>query len=385
MYKATSALVRKDLLISLRKPAFFILSLAIPLFFVTVYALVTFVSATNPVAIARESNGPYSDQLVQTLSSMKNVDGKWYEVKTTDPEEARNLYETGQVPAVITIPGSFDDQIAQGGKADVRLKVYNINSDGTKNLQLRLAHAVHLFEREVNPNNSISVDERTVFPAEVPFQRYWATALLVFAVIYVSSVNAGSLLAREWEERTAKSVVLSPSGFRPLIFGKWTTALLQALLGTLLVLIPLAVVMGLPVLKLGPTSWLYLLAFALYGSAIGAVLGVAFKSSLQIIPVATIIAVAHLLLCGLEIYLRGIAQEGFLLWFWWISSIIPVSGIIDAMRLSIEGFPASSYAAAGLSTGVAWRPLGWLLVLTAALTTYAVWLLRRRLKFTQGA
>jgi ABC-2 type transport system permease protein len=374
MLRSTLAMVRKDLLVNLRNPLFLAISVAVPLLFVTLYALVVQVSATNPIAVARASQGPASEAFVTILQEMESVDGRFFRVLTLDPEEAFALYRRGDVGGVLEIPPSFDAQLARGEPAEVRLHIYNINSDGTKNLQLRLDHAIYRFQAAQPGAPFVAIDERPVFPRDMSIKTYLGTALLMFAVVFAAMLHTGSLLTREWEERTAKLVVLSPRGLAPLLLGKWLGALVLTGLSTALVLPVLALTLGYPVASLGGASWAYLLAWFLYGAALGALLGVGFQQSLPMVPLCVVIAVGHFFLSGYESYIRGLAHDGGLLWAWRLSSWWPLARLADALRFEVAGEPGP----------FAWYAYAGAVLLALVLTVPAVGALGRRLRFAQG-
>lgn len=373
MLRAAFSLAWKDILSNLRTPFFLVVTVAVPLVFSGLYSLVVQVSATNPIAIARYSQGPYSEIFISILQEMKSVDGPYFRILTTNPGEAFDLYEDGDVGGVIEIPPDFDEQIERGNHADTNLHVYNINSDATKNLQLRLDHAIYLYQQQAN-GMTVTVQETATFQHDMSIKTYLGTALLMFTVLFAAMANTGSLLAQEWEDRTAKMVILTPHGFGALIFGKWLGAFLLTCISMLLGLIILRVTLAFPVTQLGINSWLSLLTFFFYGAAIGAFLGVRFQQSLPIIPICVMIAIVHFFLSGYESYIRGLAHEGGLYWVWQLTSWFPLARLTDAIRFDVLGW----------QTDFNWPLLGATLVLAALLTTPAIMYLRNHLNFSQG-
>lgn len=207
------ALAGKDLTVTRRSPTFLAITVLVPLVFVGLYALLVQVSATSPVAIAQEGTGPHSQRMVQVLKDMSSVDGEFFEIRTTDPDEARRMFDDGEIGAVLTIPADFDRSVEAGRPVSVPLQVFNINSDGTKNFQLRAEHAVRQFAAD-GGGSLATVKETSAFSEDMRITVYLGTGLLMFAILYASMVNTGTLVAREWEERTAKPLVLSPSATR---------------------------------------------------------------------------------------------------------------------------------------------------------------------------
>lgn len=372
--KPILALVGKDLRISKRSPMFLAITVLVPLIFVTLYSLLVRVSATSPVAIAMEGTGPHSQQMLSVLTDISSVDGKFYEVRTTDPAKARKMFADGDVGALLVIPADFDQKVDAGQPVSLPLQVFNINSDGTKNFQLRAERAVRQFAGSSGAN-LVGVSETSAFPRDMRITIYLGTGLLMFAILYASMVNTGTLVAREWEERTAKSVVLSPAGNASFILGKWLAAAAQTLVSLVLVLAGLAWLLDYPVFSLGWNTVLAVVALFCYGAGFGALIGVALRRSLPMIPICVVLAVAHFFFSGYESYLRGFAHGGGVEWLWKLTHWMPMAPLTDQMRFEASGLHSAS---------VDWVSVGWTLAAAAVLTTIATVRMRRALVFAQG-
>ncbi|WP_019548491.1 ABC transporter permease [Streptomyces sulphureus] len=374
MFKATRALVAKDLLVSRRNPVFFLLGVVVPLMFVLLYAFIVGAATTAPIGFAVESQGPQTQKFMQTIRSMQSEDGDAWEIRTTDPDEARKLYESGETVGVITIPASFESDMEKG-RAKTEVLTRNINSDITKNLNLRMQDAIGMVQQAEDSDHLVAVKEQNRWSTDMSFTRYMGASLLMFAILYASMVNTGTLIAREWEERTAKTLVLSPKGWWPLVIGKWLTAFIQTAITMVLVGGVLWLALDYPVHRLGPGSWGPLLLFFLYGSALGVLLGVALRRSLPLVPIAAVVTLVHFLVFGFESYMRGYAHEGLVEFLWWCARFWPVSSAIDQIRYAVEGlepyYSQSHY-------------LLWLSAVIVALVGAAIAVLRKRIRFTQG-
>ncbi|MTE21403.1 ABC transporter permease subunit [Streptomyces sp. TRM43335] len=376
MWSSVRAMVGKDLTVSRRNPTFVIITVLVPLVFVSLYALLTTVSTTQPVAVAKEGDGPHSERMMRVLETMRNADGELFEIRTTDPRTAREMFADGEVGAVLTIPAEFDRRVEDGEPVALPLKVFNINADATKNFQLRTEHAVRVFSQQRSADVALTeVEEDSHFSEDMKTTVYLGTSLIMFAVLYASMVNAGTLVAREWEERTAKPLVLTPTGTTPLLLGKWIGAGSQTVVSTLLALLGLYLLLDYPVLSLGPVSWLSLLLLFCYGSALGSLLGAVLRRSLPLVPLCVVVAITHFLLNGYESYMRGFAHGGLVEWTWAATHWWPVSGITQQIRQDVTGLGGP---------GVDWAALGWTAVAAAVLTLLATARMRRQFRFTQG-
>lgn len=375
MFRSILAIVRKDLLLIIRKPMFSIISLLVPLLFTIFYALVLHTSSTNPIVVANHSEGLYTDRFIDTLREIKSVDGSFLEIITLDSELAYEKYNNRQVDALVEIPASFEENLRAGKQSALKLKVFNINSDGTKNYQLRIDHALYEFHKNLNEDSFISINEDMTFSQDIPMKSYVSTGLLIFSVLLISMVSTGTLMAREWEERTAKLIVLTPKGFLPLIVGKWITAFLVTVVNTVLVLPLLYILLGYPIGQMSTLVWFYLLLFFLYGSAAGVLLGVLFKKTLPIVPISVVIAMSEFLVSSLESYIRGFAHGGMTELLWRLGSWWPSSEIIDTIRFTVEGFEQIT---------INWGASFYMIVWVGFILTIALFKLNKQLSFTQG-
>ncbi|MEN1969175.1 ABC transporter permease [Lentibacillus sp. N15] len=336
MLTAIRSIVEKDLKISARNTAMLILSIIVPVVFIFLYSLVAQLSFTNPVAISKGSEGIYSDQFVDMMKEMKSVDGSYFEILTTDPEKASKQYESGKVAGLIEIPSTFDESIENGEVPKVTLSVHNMNADTTKNLQLRLSHAIYLFQEKLAPDQNIAVDKGfSKFEQDVSFKWYTGIGLLVFAVLYAAMVNTGMLLAREWEDRTAKELILTPASFSSLILGKWITSFIQTFVSTLLVMAVLFFVLDFPLTRMNMTFVFWLFILFLLGASIGALAASTIKKTLPIVTLSALVGISIYLISGNESSIRGFAHGGVIEFIWKIATYIPVTDITNQLRLLI--------------------------------------------------
>lgn len=375
MFQAIRAIFTKDMKTTMRNPALLILSIIVPVVFVFLYSLITQLSATNPVVIARDSKGPASDKLLYILKNMESVDGKYFVIKTEDPKSAFEQYDNGKAAALIHIPPHFDQEILKGTAPEVRLLVHNLNSDGTKNFQLRLSHALYLFQNELNTGRQIKiVEEYSKFPRDVTMKLYISIGLLMFSVVYSSMVNTGILIVREWEERTGKEISLTSVGFSPFILGKWITALILTCISTILVLLVMSFTLKFPIWEMKPVIGLWIFLLFLFGASLGAIVGVYLRKSMPLITTSAVTGIFLYLICGNESSIRGFAYGGLIEVLWRSSQYIPISYIAENMRSTFLDAQAA-YTYNGLFSALG---------LIALFSTLAVHRLKRNLHYTQG-
>lgn len=376
MLTSMRAIVSKDLLVSRRAPTFLALGVVVPVMFVLLYAFIVQTATTAPIGFAVQSQGPHTEQFMSIIEDMRSEDGPAWEIRTTDPAEARKMYDSGETIGMVVIPPDFESNVS-AGHAKIDIVSQNINSDITKNLQLRVDTAIGVMQEKIDPQHAVQFQTQDRWKSAMSFTRYMGASLLMFAILYSSMVNTGSLVAREWEDRTAKAVVLSPRGLAPLIAGKWLAAFIQTFFTMIIVALTLWLTLDYPILELGPASWPPLLLMFLYGSALGVLLGVTLRRSLPLVPVAAVLSVVHFLLVGFESYMRGYAHGGLAEFLWQLARFWPVSGAIDQIRFTVEGLEPFYIDSQKHS-------LLWLSAVIVVLIGTAVTVLRKRLRFTQG-
>jgi hypothetical protein len=280
IFEPIVALVWKDWLRFSRQPFLVVISMVMPLVFIFFYSIIVPSSSTAPVVVAMESDAPAAQRLLQTLREIHSREGVYYEIVTTDPEQAHATFDSGHAFGLIVVPDTFETDLASG-KARVELHLHNINSDYSKNLRLRLDYAVRQFN-DSELGRAMQIEETTWLPHDPVMQDYISTSLLLFACLYSAMVNTGLQVASEWNDRTVKTLLLAPVGRSALIAGKVLAGLGQSVLGVAFVI--LALVLGFHFRPVG-SLWAMggvMFVVMLLGAGIGAMAGVASKQTLSV-------------------------------------------------------------------------------------------------------
>ncbi|MDU0348143.1 ABC transporter permease [Actinomyces sp. MRS3W] len=363
--RAVAAIAIKDWTRFVRQPFLMVISVVVPLVFIFFYSLIVPVSNNNPVVVADYDGGSTATRLVEVLRTIGSDEGPYYDVRTTDPGEAPDAFNTQRALAVIIIPEGFS-RAAADGEATVQLRLNNINSDYSKNLRLRLDAAVRALDDELT-EPVVRVEETRWLPRDPTMLGYISTSLLLFGCLYAAMVNTGLQVASEWNDRTVKDLLLAPLGRGALVAGKVLAGLGQSLASVALVLVVLVVGFD-----FRPTGSLLamagiILAALLMGSGIGAVVGVASKKTLVTASVLITLAVAFFLVSGNEESMRGLAWGQPMTGLWQLSRVLPTTYAFNSARsIMLTGDTADLPG-----------NLAIVLVATAAILTLAGWLLRR--------
>ena len=286
--RAALALARKDLISWFRTPIHVLVSFAPILVIMLVLGLTMGGVETMPVAIVLDApDDPMSQQFADTVSDIGTVNFPWFEIVTTDQKQAEELFQKNELLGIIEVPG-ITSQLQSGESATIKLRVSNLNDDITKNFRQRVQEACLAFNDRLQVSSvvpaspSIKANFNTFLPDDLSPLVFFGAGLVALAILMGGINNACTLVAREFEERTYKELVLAP-GTLSIIMGKWTSALLQTF-------ISVGIVWGLATLVcdfLPQGSLLPLLLLVLVGglafAGLGTLLGLYFK---QVIPAA---------------------------------------------------------------------------------------------------
>lgn len=329
--EAAWTVARKDWLLFSRQPFLIVVSVVMPLVFIFFYSIIVPSSSTNPIVVAVEDRGSAADRFVEVLREIRSQEGPYYEIVTTDPRKAREMFASGDALGMIVVPEGFDERLDGKPPAAVQLHLNNINSDYSKNLRLRLDYAVRQFSDQ-RSGPAMIVEESTRFPKDPTMQNYISTSLLLFAALYAAMLNTGLQAASEWTGRTVKSLLLAPQGRGTLVAGKMLAGLGQSLFGVALVVLVLVLAFD-----FRPEGSLWSMAalvavVMLLGAGIGAMVGVASKQTLAVTSILITASIAIFLISGNEDSLRGLAWEGPIVGLWQLSRIMPTTYAFLAAR-----------------------------------------------------
>jgi ABC-2 type transport system permease protein len=322
--RAALALARKDLVSWFRAPVHVLVSFAPIIVIMLVLGLVLGGGQTMAVAVVLDDpEDSMSQQFADTVRDIGTVNSPWFEVVTTDREEAEALFQKNKLLGIIEVP-AITDQLQSGESATVRLRVSNLNDDITKNFRQRVQEACIVFDDrlQVSPvvpvSPSIKANFDTFLPEDLSPLVFFGAGLVALAILMGSINNACTLVAREFEENTYKELVLAP-GTISIILGKWASALVQTF-------ISVGIIWGLAVLFCDfiPSGSVFpLLLLVLVGglafAGLGTLLGLYFK---QVIPAA---------IAGMLFSIVG----------WWFGGIIWADVWPQSMQGIIAAFPTT--------------------------------------------
>jgi ABC-type polysaccharide/polyol phosphate export permease len=196
------------------------------------------------IGLIVEGDGPAAQEFARTIATLESGITSYYRIITRDPATAQALVNAGRLHMVITIPSTFDERLAAGAPPTIEAQVFNINTDMTKNVRLRLQAAIQSFQaqRGMAP---VTVERITTRDTDVWRRAFIAGGAVVVALLVGASLNTALMVAREWERNTVKTLRLAPGALPAIITGKLLAGLTAAVVNVTRALAVAVVLFGL--------------------------------------------------------------------------------------------------------------------------------------------
>jgi ABC-2 type transport system permease protein len=292
----------------------------------------------QPVALVIEGTGSASTQMAQIIKS----DTDAYSLTVTNATTANRMLEDEQVAAVITIPSTFDQEVANGS-GKVLLTINNVDFDFSDDIRRSVDRSVVGFDDPaiVSDYESVNAPMINVYHVDLDVQNLrettvnWETYQLVptfvLLILNVGLVGTALLCALDRESKTAHMLVLSPQRSWVLVSGR----ILGGVLACVVIVLPTVLVadlVGLVNLPIGQLPALFgvFLGTALCASGIGAIIGTCVKGSRYVAFLSSMTAI-YLFLLGGGFTVMELAPH----WLQNLSAFIPTRYSVDALRQAL--------------------------------------------------
>ncbi len=366
--KRSWTVARIDLAVWRRTPWAIAAALIPPLGMALLVAILTASVTRQPVALVVEGTGPQA----QTMAKIIEADREAYTIKVTGATEAAHLLATQAVAAVIVVPSSFDNAVANGQGA-IGLTLNNVDVDFGDDIRRAVDRSVAEFDAPelgasleraprtaglVVPNPyRVDVAERTLRKANVSYLRYQMIPVVLLLILNVGVVGGALVTSRDHERGTAQTLRLAPLNGWQVITGRFAgMAVLTA--GTL---VPVMAVLAAAGFVAPPAGhWFPLVALLLACVVLAAGLGAAVGSIVRrpaLVAVTAVIVSSYLFFLG-----GGLTTVAFLpSWLQTVSLAVPTRYAIDGLRQTLfypdlrgvggDLAAIAAFAAAGLGAG----------------------------------
>lgn len=229
------------------------------------------------IGLIVEGEGPEAHRLAAVITDLHGNISPYFRVITRERAEAERLVSEGRLQFMITIPADFDALVAAGKPPRIETRIFNINTDMTKNIRLRLDRALVEFAM-ARGTAPLRVVQTTTREQDVWRRSFIAAGALAVALLVGASLNTAIMAAREWDRQTVKEVRLAPHAV-------WATGLGKVLAGLVAtaanVTVTLVVAVTLFGLQAPVDRWLSAAGFGALVAIAGAGLGLGLGAWLR--------------------------------------------------------------------------------------------------------
>ncbi len=327
-FRSVWALLRKDLAVWIRQPASAAATVLPPLAFLLVEVLGAAAVGRSPVALVTLDHSSKGVQM-QQIFHQADV----FRITDATPKQAQAMLNTIDAVAVITIPADFTQRVEAHETSPVIVKVNNLNLDFTNDIRRSVPDAITQFYSAQGSQSPIKIrlHEQDVRARDVELFQYDVLPTLVLLLTISGLVTSGLSAAREWETRTVKELLLSPSPRAAIITGKVLAGFVISFALGLLVL-GLGYVLGWtqPVGVYWLSALLTLALVALFSSGLGVAFGALLQRIQPVIATSVLTALYLFFLAG------GITVITFEpTWLQNIAAFVPLTYGNHALQMAI--------------------------------------------------
>lgn len=320
---------RKDFIVWLRNPRGIALS-TLPVFSILVIQVLAAAAVgRNPVALVTLDHRPKGNQMHQIF-----YQADVFDITDASPQQAQALLKNLEVVAVITIPANFTQRVNAHENSPVDVTVNNLNLDFTDDVRRSVPDAITQFYEAQGSASPIklAIHEQDLRRHDVPLFAWNILPTVALLLMVNGLVNNGNSVAREWETRTIKELLLSPVPRPLIIIGKALAGFVTSLFLALLVLL-----LGATLGWTQPTSGIYWLTtvltlalIALMGTGLGVTLGATLRRVQVVTPIAVLVAFYLYFLAG------GIGILAFQpIWLQNVAAYVPLTYGIHALQMAV--------------------------------------------------
>lgn len=339
-WRAAWAVARNDLRSWLRSPWAIAAAVVPPLGMAAFVWVLTLAVGKQPVALVVQGTGPATQRIVALFRD----DLEAYSLRQMTAPDAAQAMRDQRVAGIVTVPTDFDAAVIHGG-ATIRLDLNNVNLDLSDDLRRTVARTAGSFEAPILGTDAgdpfaqfagpdpylVTFQEHLRRGTTVSLLSYDVIPVLILAVLNIGMLGTALLCVREFENKTAKLLLLAPARRDAIVGGK----LLGGVLATLSVVGPLvALAAWQHVIRPPQGHWLPLLALlaavTVMSAGLGLLLGVALRKGRLVTMLGLNAAIVLFFLGG------GFTTIAFLPgWLQTLSRLLPTSYAIDGLRQAL--------------------------------------------------
>lgn len=263
----------KDIRSALTEKSTLVQSVTLPVNYLIAMILFALAGSAAPTAVVMYDHGRFARQFVAAMQQAGS-----FRIEMASPAEARAQMNAGTLVSVVTIPASFDRDVASHRFVSVHCEVDGLDEDLTDDAMRGMREAVTMFYTTAQPPAphagpvAIVDSQRNEYPATAGYIPFLAISVTVIALMVSGMLQGGNAAARDYETGTIKTLLLAPAPRLAVLAGRMIGAFVVSLPAAAAVLAVVIFIAGdhpAHLLMVGGVCLLTLAVFTAAGTVIG--------------------------------------------------------------------------------------------------------------------
>ncbi|XCB29708.1 ABC transporter permease [Arcanobacterium hippocoleae] len=202
-----------------------------PTVILIIFALTFGNFAALKIAVVNNDTGPMGNELTSSVFTQTSpLTGKpYFEAVPTTLPEATQLYESGAINGILTIPSDFSDELSSHIPARIGYEFNNSNTDMAKNLRLYLDEGIYDFYTRHLPGMNLHINTEMKAPTQLDWFTIIAVGIFLLAFLMGAMFNFLYLFNKERQYATLTQYRLSPKPLLATFLARLTVALAAGL------------------------------------------------------------------------------------------------------------------------------------------------------------
>ncbi len=341
------AICLRDVLKFLRQPMLMISTIVGPLLTLILLGSAFGGAITHaPIAVVRESYGPYSSNFVEYLRNEQscelggvNCQNSFKLIDVPDLDTAQQMLHEGLVKAIVHIPLGFDDSLTKNSKVFVTVTLDNTDPLSTAAIGSEVAQAGQqlspLIQTSVPDSPTMTVDLGFAY-RYVRYIDFMAPGTFVQSIMFVSIIAGGVQLVVDKERGIIEGYLVTPLKKYEIVIGVLLSGVIKALFSAVALFVLAVVLTGIRPTNIFPNpnlSGIVLTMFTLFLTSLGLI---AMMTAYAVRSTAADLYRVTCFPINLTLYYTSGALyplDGMPTWMKAISVINPETYAIHALRL----------------------------------------------------
>jgi len=235
-----------------------------------------------PVAVVRESYGPYSSSFIDALRNEQscevggvNCQNSFQLIDVPDLDAAQQMLREGVVKGIVHIPLGFDDSLDENSKVFVTVTLDNTDPLSTAAIGSEVTQVGRqlspLIQTSATDSSNVTIDLEYAY-RNVLYIEFMAPGTFVQAIMFVSIIAGGVQLVVDKERGIIEGYLVTPLKKYEIVIGVLLSGVIKALFASVALFVLAIVLAGIRPMSIFPSPDLVgivLTMFTLFLTSLG--------------------------------------------------------------------------------------------------------------------